>query len=196
MRIAKVLSDLLAGTRFPRRWRPKPSLHGEPFRPQVERFEDRVTPSLLGGFELDGNATTAVLGSSGSTTTSHDWDQVFADAGAPVTSGTFTQGAISGAVAGSFVADTVNSTSDDILTGGGSKDTNGIQQGGWLFTDSKPQGKNDISHAYATTYTDPSNNHLILYTGMDRFDKSGDTTAGFWFFRNPIGENTGVTANG
>jgi hypothetical protein len=120
MMIAKVLSALLGVTRIPRRWRPKPSLLGDPFRPRAECLEDRATPSLLGVFELDGNATTAVLGSSGSTTTSHDWDQVFADAGAPVTSG---------ALAGSFVTDPVNSTADDIFTGGGSKDTNGVQQG-------------------------------------------------------------------
>src|SRR5262249_47056562 len=47
--------------------------------PRVERLEDRVTPSILNVFELDGNVTTGVLGSSGSTTTSHDWDQVFAN---------------------------------------------------------------------------------------------------------------------
>ena len=187
MMIAKVLSALLAGNRRPRRGRPKLSPHGDPFRPRVERLEGRVTPSLLGGFELDGNATTAVLGSSGSTTTSHDWDQVFVDAGPPVTSG---------AVTGGFTTDTVNSTSDDIFQGGGSKDTNGIQQGPWLFTNAKPQGKDDISHAYAATYIDPGNSHLILYAGMDRYDSSGNSTAGFWFFRNPIGENTGVTANG
>jgi hypothetical protein len=196
MTIAKVLSDLLTGTRFPRRWRPKSSLYGERFRPQVEHLEDRVTPSLLGVFELDGNATTGVLGTSGSTTTSHDWDQIFADAGSPATSGTFTQGATSAAVAGSFVTDKVNTTADDIFTGGGSKDTNGIQEGPWQFTDSKPQAKNDISHAYAAGYTDASNGDLILYAGMDRFDNSGDTTAGFWFFRNPVGENTGGTFTG
>src|SRR5215472_2127645 len=43
------------------------------------RLEERVVLSLLSTFELDGNATTGVLGASGSTTTSHDWDQVFAD---------------------------------------------------------------------------------------------------------------------
>src|SRR5262249_16425452 len=145
-------------------------------------------PVAAGVFELDGNATTGVLGPSGSTTTSHDWDQVFAD----VTNGTST----SGALAASFVTDAVNTTNDDIFTGGGSKDTLGIQQGQWLFTDSKPQGKNDITHAYAAMYTDPSNGHVLLVAGLDRFDNSGDATAGFWFFRNPIGQNPGVTTNG
>src|SRR5262249_16711885 len=31
---------------------------------------------------------------------------------------------------------------------------------------------------------------------MDRFDNSGDATAGFWFFRNNITENPNVTTNG
>src|SRR5262249_54668561 len=102
-----------------------------------------------GVFELDGNAPTRALGTSGATTTSHDWDQVFAD----VTNMTST----SGAIAASFVSEAVNTSADTIFTGGGSKDTQGIQQGPWLFTDSKPQSKNDIEHAYAATYTDPSN---------------------------------------
>src|SRR5262245_3961014 len=160
-----------------------------PHRPRLEQLEDRVTPSLLGTFELDANVTTGVLGSSGSTTTSHDWDQVFADTNV-------TPPPVSGALASSFVTDAVNSNTDDIFTGGGSKDTQGIQSGKWLFTESKPQGKNDITHAYAGAYTDPSNGHLILYAGMDRFDNSGDATAGFWFFRNNIGLDPNVTQNG
>jgi uncharacterized repeat protein (TIGR01451 family) len=163
---------------------------------RLEQLEQRITPSILGTFELDGNTTAGVLGSSGSTTTSHDWDQVFADAGSPATSGSFTHGSTSGALAGSFFTDKVNSNTDDIFQGGGSKDTLGIQSGKWLFTGSKPQGKDDITHAYAAAYTDHSNGDLILYAGLDRFDNSGDATAGFWFFRNNIGENPNVTTNG
>ena len=66
------------------------------------------------------------------------------------------------ALASSFVTDPVNSRSDDIYTGGGSKDTLGVQNGPWLFANSKPQGKNDIMHAFAAIYTDPSNGHTIL----------------------------------
>src|SRR5438128_9394701 len=61
-------------------------------RLQLEQLENRVTPSVLSVCELDGNVTTGVLGTSGSTTTSHDWDQVFADSQAvPPTS---TSGAV------------------------------------------------------------------------------------------------------
>src|SRR5947199_10051292 len=89
------------------------------FRPRLETLEDRVTPSILGTFELDANVTTGVVGPPGSTTPSHDWDQVYANT--------------SGALATAFVTDAVNSQADDIFTGGGSKDTLGIQQGQWLF---------------------------------------------------------------
>jgi uncharacterized repeat protein (TIGR01451 family) len=156
----------------------------------VEQLEDRVTPSVnpAAPLELDGNVTTQ-------STTTHDWDQIFADAGSPAGSGTFSQGPTSAALAGSFFTDKVNSNTDDIFTGGGSKDTLGIQSGKWLFTGSKPQGKDDITHAYAAAYID-SNSHLILYAAMDRFDNSGDSTAGFWFFGNNIGQNPNVTQNG
>jgi uncharacterized repeat protein (TIGR01451 family) len=154
----------------------------------VERLEDRVTPSILGTFELDGNGTTGVLGASGSTATSHDWDQIFADnnAGSPF---------VSGALASSFVTDAVNSAADDIFAGGTSKDTLGIQQGPWLFTGSKPQAKTDIAHAYSAAYIDPSNGHLLLYAGLDRFDNSGNAAVGFWFLKNAIDKNPSVTIN-
>ena len=104
----------------------------------LETLETRVTPSVNPAtpFELDGNAITQSV-------TTHDWDQVFADNNATPPTNT------SGAIASTFVTDAVNSNGDDIFTGGGSKDTQGIQQGPWLFTGSKPQGKNDITHAYA-----------------------------------------------
>jgi uncharacterized repeat protein (TIGR01451 family) len=140
------------------------------------------TGNLPGGpFELDGNAT------SGSLTTSHDWDRVFLD----VVNRTST----SGAIAGSFVTDAVKSARDDIFTGR-SRDTQGIQAGPWRFQEAKPQAPNDISHAYAATYVDPNTGHVLLYAGLDRYDNSGDATAGFWFFRNPIGENATVNATG
>src|SRR5262247_3574180 len=98
----------------------RPSAHQTNLR--LEQLEDRVTPSILGTFELDANVQTGVLGSSGSTTTSHDWDQVFAD-------NNVSPPPVSGALASSFVTDAVNSNTDNIFQGGGSKDTQGIQHG-------------------------------------------------------------------
>src|SRR5207249_1879786 len=85
---------------------------------RAEQLESRRLLSVTSTFELDGNVTTS---------TSHDWDQVFAD------NQTNPVGASSGAVASSFVTDKVNSNTDDIFQGGGSKDTLGIQSGRWLF---------------------------------------------------------------
>ena len=80
-----------------------------------------------------------------------------------------------------IVTDTINSTSDNIFTGGGSKDTIDIPS--WLWKSGKPQGKDDIEHAFAAAYTLP-NGHTAIYFGLDRFDNSGDSTAGFWFFQD------------
>src|SRR5215475_2998687 len=81
-------------------------------RPLVEQLETRVVPAALNEiFELDGNAVTGTLHSApipagSSTTTSHDWDQVYQD---------FLNGntALSGAGVVAFVTDAtgVNSTS-------------------------------------------------------------------------------------
>src|SRR5262245_1755257 len=156
-------------------------------RPKVEGLEERVTPSVLGTFELDGNTTPGVLGTPpigtlGSTTPSHDWDQVFAD-------NNVTPPPASGALVSAFLTDTVNSVTDDSYLGGSSRDSVGIQQGPWLFDGSKPQGKDDIIHAFAAAYTDPDTGHLLVYAGVDRYDNSGQSTVGVWLFRNPVNEN-------
>jgi uncharacterized repeat protein (TIGR01451 family) len=177
--------------RLHKKWPGNWAKPNRPFRrPRLlaERLEDRVTPTVnpAAPFELDGNVTTQ-------SQSTHDWDQVFADNQAVPKTNT------AAALASSFVTDAVNSTSDDIFTGGGSKDTLGIQAGKWLFKGGKPQGKDDITHAYAAAYNvvqSDNTTHLILYAGLDRFDNSGDSTAGFWFFTNQIGENPNVTING
>src|SRR5262245_16618241 len=76
------------------------------------RLEERLVLSVTGTFELDANTTTGVLGpgAPASTTTSHDWDQVYADF--------VNQTKTSGALATAFVSDKFNSTTDDIFLGG------------------------------------------------------------------------------
>jgi hypothetical protein len=125
-------------------------------------------------FELDGDAVTN-QGQGG-----HDWDQVYADSIAIPPTNT------SGALAIAFIPDVVNSNQDNIFQGGGSKDTQGIQAGAWLYTASKPQGKDDLEHSYAAAYT-LGNGDLGLYVGADRYDNSGDSTIAFWFFQSAIG---------
>jgi hypothetical protein len=123
-------------------------------------------------FELDGDAVHNTQGLGG-----HDWDQVYTD------STTTPPGSTSGALATAFDPDVVNSSADTIFQGGGSKDTLGIQQGKWLWTASKPQPKDDLSHSFAAAYT-LANGDLGLYVGADRYDNSGDATIAFWFFQD------------
>src|SRR5215467_7618097 len=136
-------------------------------------------------FELDGNTVPNSGGLGG-----HDWDQVYADHQSGII-----PPPTSGALAIGFDTDPVNTTQDNIFQGGGSKDTQGLQKGPWLWTTSKPQGKDDITHAYAAAYILP-NGHLGLYVGADRFDNSGDSTIGFWFFQDPNVGLTNTSSNG
>jgi len=126
-------------------------------------------------FELDRNAQeeAAVPGS--------DWDAVLLGAGG----GSFQNtGVIS------------DGAPDKIFTGGGSKDDQDIPN--WKFaTRTGPPDKDDITNAYAAAYkkTIGGQPHLIIYFGLDRFDTSGSAQVGFWFFKNPIGLQSGTKGN-
>jgi uncharacterized repeat protein (TIGR01451 family) len=136
-----------------------------------------------GPFQLDGNAVTDT--GSPFAASSEDWDKAL------------------GVVAGGHsiantgvVVDITNSTSDNEFTGGSSKDIYDISQ--WLWNTSKPQGKDDIAHAFAAAYVLP-NGHTAIYFGLDRYDGSGDATAGFWFLQDgtvAVNNNKSGGANG
>jgi uncharacterized repeat protein (TIGR01451 family) len=88
-----------------------------------------------------------------------------------------------------FVA--LRTPENTFFTGGGSKDTNGIQDGPWKYkivSDQVPD-KNDIVNAFAAAYDDPNDGHTIFYFGLDTYSVNGDANAGFWFFRHPVGLN-------
>jgi uncharacterized repeat protein (TIGR01451 family) len=125
-----------------------------------------------GAFQLDGNATSTDNHFSG---TPDDWDKalkVIPGGHAIANTG--------------VVVDLTNTTSDNEFTGGSSKDIYDVSK--WLWNTSKPQGKDDIAHAYAAAYTLSNNlstnGHTIIVFGLDRYDGSGDATAGFWFFQD------------
>src|SRR5262245_17817465 len=148
----------------------------------LERLEDRITPAL-GAFELDGNAITQ---------TAHDWDQVYNDV--VVQPGQNTSGSIPGAAL--FIHDPVNSTSDNIFTGGQSTDLNDLSQ--WHVGSGKPQNTADIADVFAAAYQVQvgATTHTVLNFGADRFDNSGSASMGFWFFQNPVGVNPDGTMTG
>jgi uncharacterized repeat protein (TIGR01451 family) len=151
-----------------------------PLGPVVSQLAPDKVLGYVGStaFELDGNID--------HTGANHDWDQVKAD---------FNNGntLLSGADNVQFITDLVNTTSDDIFTGGGSKDQQLIQGGPWLWTTSKPQPKDDITHAFAAAYT--IGGHTIAYFGLDKYEVDGDNQVGFWFFKNPIAK-TNVSQQG
>ena len=118
-------------------------------------------------FELDGSAVNDAP-------PGDDWGNALAYPGHP---------AGGSALAQTWDPDLTNTTSDNQFTGGGSKDTQGIQSGAWLWNTSKPQAKDDIAHAFAAAYSLP-NGHTAIHFGMDRYDNSGAATAGFWFFQD------------
>jgi hypothetical protein len=130
-------------------------------------------------FELDGNATTQ---------STHDWDQVYNDRNGPPFSS-------SGADNLVFTSD-IFGAGDDILTGGSTKDINDMSS--WLWKQSATtsvQDKDDIENAFAAAYT-ATNGHSIGVFGLDRYSIAGDATAGFWFFKNAIGQAGNGSGNG
>src|SRR5262245_56928895 len=71
-----------------------------------------------------------------------------------------------------------------IFTTGGSKDD--LEISSWRHSSGSAPPKDEITNAYAASYVDPTNNHLILVFGADRFANNGSSTIGFWFFKNTI----------
>src|SRR5262245_55753545 len=124
----------------------------------------------LGLFQLDGNTT--VDPSPPAPFPGEDWNPVYAG-----TSSAFSSRFVDAAVEAPAVDTTY-------FSGGGSKDVNDIDEWKWSANDVSPD-KNQILDAFAAAYVDPSNNHTILYFGMDRFDTNGDSNVGFWFLQDP-----------
>jgi len=138
----------------------------------------------IGVFELDDNA----LDGNGPTTAPDDWSAL-------VPNNTSTSANLLATV---FIADGNNPPADTTyFTGGGSKDTNNVNKWARTTNDQAPD-KDEISNAYVAAYK--SGSDLIIYFGADRFDNSGSSQIGFWFFKNPItlnnGTFSGVHANG
>src|SRR5262249_36872038 len=89
---------------------------------------------------------------------------------------------------------TPNSFQDNIFTGGGPKDVNGIAQWQWKYQ--QPQDKDDLENGFGATVADPGTGHTLLFTGADRYAANGNTTVGFWFFQNTISANADGTFSG
>lgn len=125
-----------------------------------------------GPFELDGNAVSS---------TKDDWSTLVNGGGS----------------ARSFSGIVSDPAPFSIFTTGGSKDPNQISQ--WKYTNGSVPDKDQLLDAYAAVYT--YNGQVYLYFGTDRYGNDGDSTIGFWFFKNNValgsgGSFTGTHSNG
>ena len=134
-----------------------------------------MVPSALavhdeGLFELDGDAVDAAA-------TGQDWDTVSKPP----------------AIDSVFVTDPFDSATDNVYTGGGSKDDLDIPS--WEWKDAQPSpDKDDLEHAYAAAYS--KDGQLYLYFGADRFAVNGSANVGFWFLQGGVAPVAGGTFSG
>jgi hypothetical protein len=143
-----------------------------------------ATPSWNGIFEIEGDA----VDSNGLATLPDDWNDIN-PGDIATTQSTSVTGSVAGAhaIVRTFISDPPIST-DLIYTGGGSKDFNDINSWGQVAKGTGPP-KDDIQHAYAAKYVNPTNSHSLLVFGGDRGTNNGDANLGFWFFQNPVTPN-------
>lgn len=142
-----------------------------------------VTAASIGGsalantalgnlFELDGNAVDNAASSA------IDWQNLY---NGPVAGFDFT----------GIVAD-VPATDATYFTGGGSKDPLDIPN--WQYNGNSAPAKDEITDAYGAAVF--NNGGKTLYFGADRYDNSGDSQIGFWFFQNSVTLNSNGTFSG
>jgi hypothetical protein len=152
-----------------------------------------------GLFELDVDAGPPVVGNANvaddAGVAGEDWETIYASIDGdndPLTNPTNAFGV-------SFISDPVGSAENSYYTGGGSKDISDISgKNSWQYgTGNDPiPDKDDITNAFAAAYTDPFDDHTIIYFGMDRYDNNGDAEAGFWFFKDIVTLGTEPNFNG
>ena len=85
-----------------------------------------------------------------------------------------------------FIPDPVSGAENSFYTGGGSKDVRDIPAWAYGTTNDVIPDKDDIADAFAAAYTDPADDHTIIYFGIDRYDNNGDAETGFWFFQDEV----------
>ncbi len=91
-----------------------------------------------------------------------------------------------------FINDPLDQQTDDIYTGGSTKDD--LNTTGWLWTTGSVPDKNNIEHAFAASYV--KDGHTFVYFGLDRYANDGDAFTGFWFLKGGVGPVSGGTFSG
>lgn len=143
-------------------------------------------PALVFGIDSDnlfeiGPAQEADILGDGIITNGPDWADLFDANGIPTNSFP--------AIAASFSMDqiSVSSLTDDTTFAGGSgSNKNGDSITTWNWATGNVPAKDDMSNVYAYATTNPENNHLIIYSGFERLDPSGDSHIDIEFFQDQI----------
>ena len=143
-------------------------------------------------FQLDGDVSASTTTSVGGATQLNDWDTFFDSAGQEIASAL-----TGGFTASDFIRDfrvnpgcsiTAQSgtfcTADQSTFATGSKDTLDITPGWQCNFDNNVNSKIDIMNAYALAYTRASDDHFIIYFGMEKNAFTGTNDVGFWFLRS------------
>jgi uncharacterized repeat protein (TIGR01451 family) len=91
-----------------------------------------------------------------------------------------------------FITDPLSQQTDDIFTGGSTKDD--LNTSGWKWTTGSVPDKDNIEHAFAVSYE--KNGHTFVYFGLDRYANNGDAFTGFWFFKSGVGPVAGGSFSG
>jgi uncharacterized repeat protein (TIGR01451 family) len=91
-----------------------------------------------------------------------------------------------------FITDPLSQQTDDIFTGGSTKDD--LNTTGWQWTTGSVPDKDNIENAFAASYE--KNGHTFVYFGLDRFANNGDAFTGFWFFKGGVGPAAGGSFSG
>src|SRR5712691_4813133 len=131
------------------------------------------------GLSTDEGGLTNILGD-GNTANGPDWADIF-DANGNVVN-------LFGGNAAAFVKDDVSAGSavDSTAYPKGGSDKNSDTVGSWTWTSASVPAKDDITNAYSYAVTNPANGHLIIYSGVEREDPSGDSHVDLEFFQKPI----------
>lgn len=143
-------------------------------------------------FELEGNAIDETLVYDGindgaDDSAPDDWGEADATFSLGYVAGPGVDGILPGGDAhiSAFIDDpNGESGTDDIFTGGGSKDDLPIN--GWLWTDGGPPDKDDLLQVGAAAYL-PGLNELLIYDFGSLYTANGTSSIGNWFFKKDIG---------
>jgi hypothetical protein len=126
-------------------------------------------------FELDGNTK--------QDTTNQDWQTMFNFSGNAVPVPKLSLPGNFGPAA--FFRDfTPGSSADSTTFATGSKDTLNISTGWQCASSNNVNNKVDVNNAYAVAYINPSNQHVVVYFGLDTASNEGTRDAGFWFLKD------------